>query len=132
MHNGLRSVGALRWAIMCIMLCIVDCVSVFAQETTISTSGDGQGGKTKPRYSVRRTTPETVKDLDTTAVDLRTPENLRTEVEYDEQTGTYVVGTRLGNRGTGTGTAKGGSAGSGSWLMGNKSVLSTSPFGGGT
>ena len=132
MHNGLRGVGALRWAIMCIMLCIVDCVSVFAQETTISTSGDGQGGKTKPRYSVRRTTPETVKDLDTTAVDLRTPENLRTEVEYDEQTGTYVVGTRLGNRGTGTGTAKGGSAGSGSWLMGNKSVLSTSPFGGGT
>ncbi len=78
---------------------------------------------------MRRTTPQTAEDLDTTAVDLRTPDNLRTEVEYDEQTGTYIVGTRLGNRGGG---ATQGAAGSGSWLLGNKSVLSTSPFGGGT
>ena len=57
--------------------------------------------KRKPRYSVRKTTVETQKDAEHKSTDLRDPDNLQTEVSYDEKTETYTVGTTLAG-----GTAK--------------------------
>ena len=51
--------------------------------------------KKRPRYSVRKTTVETEKDAQTKTSDLRNPDNLQTEVSYDEKTNTYQVGTTL-------------------------------------
>lgn len=51
----------------------------------------------KPRYSVRKTAPETLEDMKTPAADLKTPDNLKTEVEYDDKTGKYSIGTKSGN-----------------------------------
>ena len=51
--------------------------------------------KRKPRYSVRRTTVETADDTRQRTADLRDPDNLQTEVSYDEKTNTYQVGTTL-------------------------------------
>ena len=48
----------------------------------------------KPRYTVRKTTPETLEDIKKTAADLRTPENLKTEVVYDEKNNLYIIGTK--------------------------------------
>lgn len=51
----------------------------------------------KPRYSVRKTAPEVLDDMKKSPADLRTPENIKTEVEYDEKTNVYKVRTKAGN-----------------------------------
>ena len=65
-------------------------VSLFAQE---STSRD-----TLPApFRVAKTAPEEYEDmLRVSSADLRTPENVKTTIEYDIRTGCYVVHTRLG------------------------------------
>ncbi len=47
----------------------------------------------------QKTTPETVKDLDTTAVSLKRPDNLQQVAELDSITGNYRVGMKLGKGG---------------------------------
>ena len=49
-----------------------------------------------PRFKVKKTSPENENDTKKN-VDLKDPENLKEEVEYDENTGTYRLGTRLGD-----------------------------------
>ena len=49
----------------------------------------------KSRYSVSKTSVQDMED-ETHAADLKTPENLKTEVHYDEPSGTYRYGTKLG------------------------------------
>ncbi|MBR5776220.1 MAG: cell surface protein SprA, partial [Bacteroidaceae bacterium] len=49
----------------------------------------------KPRYSVRRTGTSDTDDLRKKTADLRDPDNLKTEVTYDEKDNTYSVGTTL-------------------------------------
>lgn len=73
-----------------------------AQSTTIQTASAREtvtevGADTirKPRYTVRRTTLQS-EDEKPATVDLRNPENIKTEVYYDEATGTYRMGTKLG------------------------------------
>ncbi|OAV68507.1 cell surface protein SprA [Bacteroidales bacterium Barb6XT] len=52
---------------------------------------------TVPRYPVAKTVPEEYQDLvRQPAADLRSPENVKTTVEYDLRTGVYVVRTRIG------------------------------------
>ena len=55
----------------------------------------------KPRYSVRKTTVENEDDTKRKSTDLKDPDNLQTEVSYDEKTGTYQVGTTLSEKGSG-------------------------------
>ena len=70
-----------------------------AHEASIQQQDDEQKGDTtkrkKPRYSVRRTTTETTEDVKHRSSDLQDPDNLKTEVTYDEKDGTYQVGTTL-------------------------------------
>ena len=56
-----------------------------APEDTIS---DG-----KPRYSVRKTGAQDTKSLRKKTADLKDPDNLKTEVIYDEKDNTYTIGT---------------------------------------
>ena len=50
-----------------------------------------------PRYSVRKTAPMNQDDLKKKSADLRDPETLKTETEYDTKTGLYKVGTKIGD-----------------------------------
>ena len=50
-----------------------------------------------PRYSVRKTAPMNQNDLKKKTADLRDPETLKTETEYDTKTGLYKVGTKIGD-----------------------------------
>lgn len=63
----------------------------------ISFSYQAEEDTIKPRYSVRKTAPNTLEDMETPPADLKTPENLKTGVEYDEKTGQYHIGTKSGN-----------------------------------
>lgn len=57
----------------------------------------------KPRIPVKKTVPETYDDLlQHSASDLRDPENLETEVEYDLHSGTYLIRSRIGDFDLGT------------------------------
>ena len=57
----------------------------------------------KPRIPVKKTVPEGYKDLERkSASDLRDPENLKTEVEYDLRTGTYLLRSKVGDFDLGT------------------------------
>ena len=47
----------------------------------------------KPRYSVRKTGTEDTKSLKKKTADLSDPDNLKTEVIYDEKDNTYTIGT---------------------------------------
>ncbi|MEG1575067.1 MAG: hypothetical protein RR341_08375 [Bacteroidales bacterium] len=50
----------------------------------------------KPRYSVRKTTVENYEDLNAAPpADLKTPENVKSVVEYDANTGCYVIRTKV-------------------------------------
>lgn len=85
----------LRLAITAMLICLCPGGGIgmlYAQSQT--THGDTISIS---RYRVSKTQAETVEDLDSkSAADLRNPENLVESVEYDEVTGTYKVGTKLG------------------------------------
>ena len=52
----------------------------------------------KPRYPVEKTTPETFRDMNKEyPVDLRTPENVKSEIEYDPATNRYLLRTKVGD-----------------------------------
>lgn len=51
----------------------------------------------RPRFSVRKTTPQSLEDLNPKAMDLRTPDNLTPDTVYDETSGNYIIGTRMGD-----------------------------------
>lgn len=57
-----------------------------------------EDGDTVPqsRWPVQKTVPVVVEDLDRNPSDLKFPENLEQEVEYNDSTDTYVIGTKLG------------------------------------
>ena len=61
----------------------------------------------KPRYSVRKTGTQDTKDLKKKTADLKDPDNLKTEVIYDEKDDTYTIGTSLEGDGTTTGNTSG-------------------------
>ena len=49
------------------------------------------------RFRIQRTAPIMVEDLDSSAIDLRHPENIRQTVEYDDSANVYYVGTKIGD-----------------------------------
>jgi cell surface protein SprA len=52
----------------------------------------------KPRIPVKKTVPEEYEDLHkNSASDLRDPENLKTEVEYDLKSGSYLIRSKVGD-----------------------------------
>ena len=70
----------------------------YAQSTNsrTTTEANEDTAKTrKPRYSVRRTSTETTDDVKHRSTDLQNPDNLKTDVTYDETSGTYHVGTTM-------------------------------------
>ena len=48
------------------------------------------------RWRVKRTAPVTTSDLDTTALDLKTPDNIKQEAEYNDSLGLYFIGSKMG------------------------------------
>ncbi len=49
------------------------------------------------RWRIQKTAPIQLADLDTTALDLRLPENIKQEVEYDDSLNVYKIGSKMGD-----------------------------------
>ena len=50
-----------------------------------------------PRWKVKRTAPITAADLDSSALDLRMPDNIKQEVVYNDSLGMYFIGSKIGD-----------------------------------
>ena len=48
-----------------------------------------------PRWKIQKTSPIEVADVDSSALDLRLPENIKMEAEYNDSTGMYVIGSKM-------------------------------------
>ncbi len=51
----------------------------------------------RARWHVQPTAPVFVADLDSSALDLKMPENIRQMVEYDDSANVYYIGSKMGN-----------------------------------
>lgn len=51
----------------------------------------------KTRWKIQRTLPITIDDLDQNAADLKRPDNLKQEAEYNDTTGYYIIGSKIGD-----------------------------------
>ncbi len=49
------------------------------------------------RWRIQRTTPVTTADLDSSALDLRMPDNIKQQVVYDDSLGLYFIGSKIGD-----------------------------------
>ena len=49
------------------------------------------------RWKIQKTTPVETADLDSSALDLRMPDNVKQQVEYDDSTGVYFIGSKIGD-----------------------------------
>ncbi|MDR1224184.1 MAG: cell surface protein SprA, partial [Tannerella sp.] len=97
--------------IITIIVCLSGIVALnagypgFPAAGTVSVPDDVMPDDTieKSRIPVKKTVPETYEDLKkNAATDLRDPENLKTEVEYDLRTGTYRLRSKVGDLDLGT------------------------------
>ena len=52
---------------------------------------------TRARFRIQPTAPLLVHDLDSSAIDLKTPDNIKQTVEYDDTANVYYIGSKLGN-----------------------------------
>ena len=50
------------------------------------------------RWRIQRTAPLTGADLDSSALDLRLPDNLKQQAEYDDSLNVYYIGTKIGDQ----------------------------------
>jgi len=50
-----------------------------------------------PRWRIQPTAPVTTADLDSSALDLRMPDNIKQEAEYDDSLNLYYVGSKIGD-----------------------------------
>ncbi len=51
----------------------------------------------RPRFDVKRTVPRDEEDLKRRSLDLKDPDNLKTDTVYDPKTGNYAIGTKVGD-----------------------------------
>jgi len=51
----------------------------------------------KARWRIQKIAPVEVADLDSSALDLRWPDNIRQEVEYDDSLNVYYIGSKIGD-----------------------------------
>lgn len=75
-----------------VALCFVTFTEAKAQAVV-----DGNDSVVKPHFDVSKTSPDNENDLRNRPIDLRNPKNLDDQPEYDEKTGTYKLGTKIGD-----------------------------------
>lgn len=50
-----------------------------------------------PRWKIQKTAPMLTEDLDSSATDLKMPENIKQEVEYNDSLDIYIIGSKIGD-----------------------------------
>ena len=72
-----------------LLVLLLACAGAQAQQDSLNT--------TRSLWRIQPTAPVLVHDLDSSALDLKTPDNIRQTVEYDDSANVYYVGSKLGD-----------------------------------
>ena len=65
--------------------------------STRAQAQEAQQDSLRARWRIQKTAPMEVADLDSSALDLKRPENIRVAVEYDDSANVYYVGSKIGD-----------------------------------
>ena len=70
-----------------------------SNQTPLPSGGEGGGSDSllHPRWKIQKTAPVLVEDLDSSALDLKMPDNIRQTVEYNDSLNLYVIGSKIGD-----------------------------------
>ena len=70
-----------------------------SNQTPLPSGGEGGGADSllHPRWKIQKTAPVLVEDLDSSALDLKMPDNIRQTVEYNDSLNLYVIGSKIGD-----------------------------------
>ena len=71
--------------------------SIKAQPTLVTEEDDIPDSLLHPRWKIKKTSPVFVSDLDSSVVDLRMPDNIKQQAEYDDSLGVYLIGSKIGS-----------------------------------
>ena len=72
---------------------------VKAQPKTIKAADDDiPDSLVHSRWRIQRTAPLDNSDLDSSATDLKMPDNLKQQAEYDDSLNVYYIGTKIGDQ----------------------------------
>ena len=71
--------------------------SVKAQPILVAEEEEIPDSLLHPRWKITKTTPILVSDLDSAVIDLRMPDNIKQQAEYDDSTGVYLIGSKIGS-----------------------------------
>ena len=71
--------------------------SVKAQPTLVTEEEEIPDSLLHPRWKIKKTSPVVVSDLDSSVVDLRMPENIKQQAEYNDSLGYYLIGSKIGS-----------------------------------
>ena len=74
------------------------CVYAQAQEAdSLQARIPEQSSPTRSLWRIQKTAPVLVADLDSSAIDLKRPDNIRQTVEYDDSANVYYLGSKIGD-----------------------------------
>ena len=84
---------------LALLACIVAYCAAVANSSFFILHSSFQEEDTLPRarWRIQKTAPVTVEDLDSSALDLKMPVNIRQTVEYDDSQNVYYVGSKIGD-----------------------------------
>ena len=68
-----------------------------SNQTPLPSEGDEPDSLLRARWRIQKTAPMEVADLDSSALDLKRPDNIRQTVEYDDSANVYYVGSKIGD-----------------------------------
>lgn len=71
--------------------------SIKAQPILVAEEEEIPDSLLHPRWRIKKTTPILVSDLDSAVIDLRMPDNIKQQAEYDDSAGVYLIGSKIGS-----------------------------------
>ena len=97
MHS-LRRMGRRLLFVVCVLSPVISMAvansSIFTLHSSLPADTlDDQ----RARWRIQKTAPMEVADLDSSALDLKRPDNIRQTVEYDDSANVYYVGSKIGD-----------------------------------
>ena len=101
-HVPARNVLLLPLLVLFISLSVLatspqDKIPVKAQPKMAAQDEDIPDSLLHPRWRIQKTAPVVVADLDSSALDLHTPDNIKQQAVYDDSLNLYYVGSKIGD-----------------------------------
>jgi len=88
-----------RFPYIFVILLSVTAIAVTPAGRNLSVVDKPEDADTLPKalWKIQKTAPVVVADLDSSALDLHFPENIKQQVEYNDSLNVYIIGSKIGD-----------------------------------